>query len=396
MRRLAALFCAGALLTSGSAPASAVAVIPAAGVRPHSITVGSILDLSGPLAAEGLAIKNGLTLAFDEINAKGGVGGRKIRLDARDSAYDPDKARAAAHDLLEKGVFAVIGSNGTPPVSTTMPMVLGAGVLHLFPVVPAHTAYAQTDRLEFAMELPVSAQVQLGLKALLDQRGTLRVGVLYRAGEFGRSALRGATDELARRGLTVTKAARFTPNSEDLRPQLTALRKAGVELVVLGAVPQETFRALAQAHRDRWYPAFFCPTACYVPEAATLGGPSVDGLYSFSPTPIPYPHLRETVLRDWVRRYETRFHSVASAQALRAYLDARLFAEALRHSGPHPTPLRFARVLEAMPAWTDPVYGGVAVDYTATDHMGLHSGNLFEIMHGRWRPIGGIQALPAP
>ncbi len=72
------------------------AVVPAPGVHPHSVTVGSVLDLTGPLAAEGIAIRNGLTLAFDEINAHGGVGGRKLRLVAKDSAYDPDKARAAA------------------------------------------------------------------------------------------------------------------------------------------------------------------------------------------------------------------------------------------------------------------------------------------------------------
>ncbi len=70
---------------------------------------------------------------------------------------------------------------------------------------------------------------------------------------------------------------------------------------MLGAVPQESFRALAQAHRLRWYPAFLCPTACYVPEAATLGGRAVEGLYSVATTPIPYPTTRNARLRDWVR-----------------------------------------------------------------------------------------------
>lgn len=393
MRRLAAIVCAGALLLAGSAPASAAAVVPAPGIGPGAITVGSILDLSGPLAAEGIAIRNGLTLAFDEINAHGGVAGRKIRLDARDSAFDPGKARAAARALLDEGVFAVLGSNGTPAVSATAGTILDAGVLHLFAFVPAHMAYARSDRLEFAMELPVTAQTELGLKALLERRGILRVGVLYRAGEFGRAALAGATRELARRGLTVTMTARYAPDADDLRPQLRALRAAGADLVVLGAMPQETFRALAQAHRMGWFPAFLCPTACYVPEAATLGGRAVEGLYSVSPTPIPYGDAQGKPVRDWVRRYERRFQSVASAQALRAYLDARLFAEALRRSGAHPTPLRFARVLEAMPPWTDPAYDGVPVDYTANDHMGLHAGYLFEIARGRWRPAGGIVTL---
>lgn len=369
-------------------------VVPAPGVTPKSVTVGSILDLTGPLAAQGIAIRNGLTLAFDEINAKGGVNGRKLHLIAKDSAYDPDTARAAARELLKDGVFAVIASDGTPPVSATMDMILKAGILHLFPFVPAHTAYAQSQQLEFAMDLPVSAQVEIGVKALLDQRGPLHVGVLYRAGAFGRAALEGAARELARRGLKITKAVKYTPGADDLKPQLQTLRDAGTELVVLGAVPQESFRALAQAHRSHWYPVFLCPTACYVPEAATLGGHAVEGLYSVATTPIPYPNTGSRKMRAWVGRYERQFHAIASTQALRAYLDGYLFAEALRRSGPHPTPLHFSRVLEAMPAWTDPDFDGLPVDYTTTDHMGLHSGYLAEIMRGRWRIVSQPLTVP--
>ena len=370
--------------------------MPAPGVHPHEIVVGSILDLSGPLAAEGIAIKNGLTLAFDEINAKGGVGGRKIRLVARNSIYDPDKARAAARALLGEGIFAMIGSNGTPPVSATMGMVLDAGILHLFPFVPARPTYTPSQRLEFSIDLPVAAQVQVGVKALLDERGTLKVGVLYRDDALGRAALKGAARELARRGLKLVGTARYAAGTNDFAQQTAALRRDGVELVVLGAVPQETFGALAAARRARWFPVFLCPSSCYVPEAATLGGRAVAGLYSVATTPIPYPDLRGRTLRGWVRRYERRFRAVASPQALRAYLDGRLFAEALKRAGPHPTPLHFARVLEAMPPWTDPVYGGLPVDFTATDHIGLHAGYLAQIARGRWRLNSGPLAAPQP
>jgi ABC-type branched-subunit amino acid transport system substrate-binding protein len=398
IRRAAIL---GLLLGLGSPLASAAplspppAVVPAPGVRPHSVRVGSILDLTGPLAAEGIAIRDGLTLAFDEVNAKGGVGGRKLKLAARNSAYDPDQARAVARDLLKQGVFAVIGANGTPPVTATATMIVNAGVLQLFPFVPAHAAYSAMRRLEFAMDLPIAAQIQLGVKALLDQRGTLRVGILYRADRYGRAALRGAARELARRSLNLTAAARYAPGTGDLFKQLRSLRDAGVELVVLGAVPQESFRALAEAHRLHWYPIFLCPSACYVPEAATLGGRSVEGLYSVTTTPIPYPTTRNPMLSAWIARYEHRFGAVASMQALRAYLDGKLFAEALARCGPHPTPLRFARVLEAMPAWSDPKLGGVPVDYTANDHLGLHAGYLAEIVKGRWHIVSQPIRVPA-
>lgn len=388
MKAFLAPLLAGALLVIGGAPAGAdalSAVVPAPGVHPGEIWVGTVLDLSGPLAAEGIAIKNGLTLAFDEANKKGGVLGRHIRLIAKDSGYDPAKARAAAAALLDEGIFAMLCSNGTPPVSAIRGMVLDRGILQLFPFTPAQTADPSFDRLEFAMELPVPSQIAAGLKALLDRRGPLHVGVLYRDDAFGRDALEGAARELARRGLAVSGAVAYAAGTENLSAQIASLRNAGADLVVLGAVAQEGFRAMAEAHRARWYPVFLCPSDCYVPEAAMLGGPAVEGLYAVAATPIPYPVTANRTLNGWARRFEAQFHTVASAQALRAYLDGRLFVEALRRSGRRPTPLYFARVLEAMPPWTDPVYGGIAVDYNANDHLGLHTGFLAQFVRGRWQ-----------
>ncbi len=394
VRRAHAILFAAALLAAAT-NAKAAAVVPAPGVQPHQLTVGSLLDLSGPLAAEGIAIKNGLTMGFDEINAKGGAGGRKIRLVTKDSAYDPAKAHAGAAALLKSGIFAMIGVNGTPPLSATLKQMAGANVLELFPFVPAHTSYAKLTQLEFALELPVAAQAQLGVKAVLDQRGTLRVGVLYQEGAFGRAVFMGAEDELARRGLAIARTETYAAGAGDLAPQIAQLRAAGVDLVVLGAVPQDALTAMVDARRQGWHPVFLCPSVCYTPETATLGGPSAEGLYSITVTPIPYPESRDAKLRDWARRYEQRFHALASAQALRAYLDTRLFAAALTRAGPHPTPLYFSRVLEDMPAWTDPDYGGVAIDYNAADHIGAHAGLLAKIAGGRWQIASAPLDLPA-
>ena len=387
MKGLAALSMAGALLIFGSAAARKAqipSVVPAPGVHPGEIAVGSVLDLSGPLATEGVAIKDGLSLAFDQTNAKGGVLGRRIELIVKDSGYDPARARAAAGALLAKGIFAMIGANGTPPVSAIEGPVLAHGALLLFPFTPAPAGPLQAERLKFELALPVSDQIGAGLAALLDERGSLKTAVLYRDDAYGRAALKGAVRTLARRGLTPVAAVAFAPGADDLSAQIASLRAAGAEVVVLGAVAQESFRALAASHARRWYPVFLCPSDCYVPEAATLGGRAAEGLYALATTPIPYPDSGNRAIDAWARGFERRFHILASAQALRAYLDGRLFVEALRRSGPHPTPLHFARVLEAMPPWTDPTYGGVAIDYTPRDHLGLRTGFLAQFVRGRW------------
>jgi len=360
----------------------------ATGVTPTEITVGTHVDLSGPLSPVGAAVRNGLTMAFDETNARGGEWGRKLRLVVTDNGYDPRRAVAVTRTTLSPDrIFAVLCPVGTPPVAATMPIFVNAGVLHLFPFTSADDTYVPSQPLEFALDLPVSEQTRIGLHDLLDLRGNLRVGVLSRDDAFGRAALTGADAEMERRHLKLAVAARYAPGATSFARQLAQLRAGGVDLVVLGSVAQEAFAAMSAARARRWFPVFLCPSACYVPQVPTLGGRAVSGLYAVATTPIPYPDTTDMALRGWTQRYQRRFGSVASAEAFRAYLDARLFAEALRRTGPMLTQARFAHALETMRDWRDPQYGGVPVDFTPRDHLGFHTGFLAQVRDGRWQAV---------
>jgi branched-chain amino acid transport system substrate-binding protein len=355
------------------------------GVTPTEVVVGTHVDLSGPLSPVGAAVRNGLLMGFDEANARGGPWGRKLTLVVADNGYDADKAIAAEKTILSPDrIFAILCPTGTPPVAAAMPLFVNAGVLHLFPFTAADDTYVPQQPLEFAIDLPVADQTRTGLRALFALRGAMRVGVLYRDDAFGRAALDGIATELQRRQMHAPLAESFAPGATSVTRQLAALKDGGAEIVVVGGVAQEAFTAMREAHARRWSPIFLCPTACYVPQVPTLGGRAVAGLYAVATTPIPYPDDPDPALRAWVKRYETRFHTLASTDAFRAYLDARLFAEVLRRTGPDLRRSRFASALEAMPPWRDPVYGGVPVDFTTRDHLGFHGGFLAQVKGGRW------------
>jgi len=363
-------------------------------VASKQIVVGTHVDLSGPLAQLGTAVRNGLVTAFDEINAKGGVNGRRIRLIVADNGYNPRKAVSAVKTFLTRDhVFAVLCPVGTPPIAKTMPLVLNNGTLHLFPFASVDETYAPQQSLEFAIDLPAAQQIAVGLHAILAERGSLKVGVLYRSDTLGQQALKGATDELAAQGARPVGVASYRPGELNFTAALASLHDAGAELVVLGGVPQEAIFAMQQAAAQNWLPIFLCDQTCYVPELPPLGGRTVAGLYTVATTPIPYPDDKDEKLRAWVRRYEQRFATVASQQAFRAYLDARVFAEALRRAGPDPTPRRVARTLEFMSPWKDPDYGGIPVVFAPHDHVGFRTGFLAQVRNGRWTTLTG--ALPA-
>ena len=333
---------------AGAAIALALGAAAPEEAAPKDIVVGTHVDLSGPLAQLGTAVRNGLVTAFDEINASGGVNGRKIHLIVADNGYNPRKAMSIVKNFVDRDhVFAVLCPVGTPPIAKTMPLVLNSGTLHLFPFASVDETYVPQQSLEFALDLPATQQIAVGLRAILAERGPLKVGVLYRGDALGQAVLKGATDELAAQGARPVSVASYRPGDLNFAAALANLHEAGAELVVLGSLPQEAIFAMQQAAAQNWFPTFLCDAACYVPELPPLGGRAVAGLYAVATTPIPYPDDKDAKLRAWVRRYEQRFGTVASQQAFRAYLDARVFAEALRRSGPDATPRRVVRVTRA-------------------------------------------------
>lgn len=375
--------------------AAALGFGAAPGVHESEIVVGTHLDLSGPLAPLGTAVRNGLVTAFDEINAAGGIHGRRLRLIAADDGYNAQRALNVTNKLLFRDhIFAMLCPVGTPPVAKTMPLVLNSSVLHLFPFTSADDTYVPQQALEFAIDLPASQQIAAGLQALFALRGPLKVGVLYRDDAFGKEIAKGADEALVRGHAPGAAEVAFKPGANDYAHALARLRRSGAELVVLGGVAQEDIAAMQEAAVQAWFPVFLCSAACYVPELPALGGRVVSGLYSVATTPIPYPDDRDAARRAWAERYEQRFRVVASPAAFRAYLNARVLIEALRRAGPDPGEWAVAKTLETMSPWEDPEFGGIPIVFTAHDHVGFHTGFLAQVRAGRWATLTG--ALPAP
>jgi branched-chain amino acid transport system substrate-binding protein len=89
------------------------------------IKLGGWFPLTGPVAASGIPQKDGVVAAFDQINAQGGINGRKIQFIARDNAFDPQQTIQAARQLIGSDkVVAIVGANGTATTAAAFPYVL--------------------------------------------------------------------------------------------------------------------------------------------------------------------------------------------------------------------------------------------------------------------------------
>lgn len=365
------------------------------GVTENEIVVGTHLDLTGPIAAWGVAIRNGMTLAIEEANELGGVRGRKVRLVVEDTGYGAERAIAAVAKLVDRDrVFAILNPLGTPTVQASMAHALEQGVLHLFPFTPARQAYLPFDRLKFATTTPYGMQAAAGLKYFLDARGPLRVATLVQDDAFGAEVAEAANAELSRRGLAAGGSETFVRGETEFGPVIGKLKSTGAELVVLGSVVRETIAAMTAARKLGWHPIFLCTAACYAPETASLGGNAVEGLNAVAQFAVPTSDDPNPDIRNWVRRYERKYGTVASMHALQAYAQTRFFLDALELAPEPPSQEMFAMTLEEMEPWRDERLGGVPIDFTPEDHLGVRTGNLMRIRSGRWTTVAGPLETP--
>jgi ABC-type branched-subunit amino acid transport system substrate-binding protein len=370
-------FLAASLTDAQPAPA------PAQGVHPQDIVIGTHVDLSGPLAPWGKAVSNGLTLAIEEANSKGGVNGRSVRLIVKDDAYDQTQAASAVRQLVTQDrVFAILSPLGTHTMSASLQEALSRGVLYLFPMTASPEAHTPLAPLKFALTPTHEMEIQEGLRRILNAKGPLKVGVLAPNDAFGREVSQGAVNELQRRGLALGAMLPFSRGTETFDSIARKLRGERIDVVVLGVEPEETLGVVRAARSIQWRPIFLCTSACYAPELATLSGADAEGLLAVGQIAIPYADDKK--LSPWVKRYERRFSALPTVQALTAYRNARLFLSVLRQAGSNPTQAGVAGVLETRGSWTDPELGGLPIEFTPKDHLGGHSGLLAQVRGGRW------------
>jgi len=156
------------------------------GVSKTEITLGSIQDLSGPLAGYGKQARNGMQLRVDELNEQGGVNGRKIKLLVEDSGYDPKRAVLAAQKLVNQDkIFLMAGHLGTAHNNAAMPVQFEKNVINFLPITAAREMYEPFHKLKYSFAATYFDQIRIALPKLVKEKSAKKVCMLYQDDEFG-------------------------------------------------------------------------------------------------------------------------------------------------------------------------------------------------------------------
>ncbi len=359
----------------------------AGGITPTEIRVGSLQDLSGPIASLGTHFRNGTQMRFDEENAKGGVHGRQLKLLVEDTGYDPKRAVLATEKLLGgAGLFAAIHNLGSPVVMATMPRFLEAGVLHLFPGAPLKEVYEPVHPLKFGMSPSYMLSVPPGARHLITANGFNRIGILYQDDDMGREVLRGMDALLAERGLKWCEQTSYKRGATDFASQIARLKTANCDFVVLATVVRETIGAYSEARRAGWQVPMMVTASGYTAQVPQLGGAAMEGLYAVALVPQPEPAGANRALADWIVRYKEKFNTEPNTWDVYTWVGADLFVRALHATGPQPTPQKVSAALERLQTTRD-FFGSQPIALSPTDHLALRQVRVAQIRNGRWENV---------
>ena len=350
--------------------AALAAAVPVLGLA-QEIKIGGLLETSGFVASLGQPGLDGAQLAVDQVNAAGGINGRKVALINVNSESDNTKTVSGAKRLLEQdNVVAVIGpmSSGSAfAVADTMerakvPMIANGASRGI--VQPPETR-------KFMFLAPLTdVVVQSAMLRDMQAKGIKRIAILNSDVAFGTSGRDSLEKAVGQYGITIVAKETFGNADTDMTPQLTKIRATDAEATVLWA----TGPGLAISTKN--HRALGLKTPLYLAHSANdfnflrLAGDAANGVLLpsskiYVTDSLPAGDPQKPVVERFVREYEKKYGKPPATFAGNGYDAAMMIMDAIRKVGTDPAKLR-----DAIEATKDYVGVTAVYAYSPADHYG--------------------------
>ncbi|MDB5574740.1 MAG: putative LeucineBinding Protein [Tardiphaga sp.] len=388
---------AAALALCGLAAQPASAQFKTQGITDTEIVIGTHMDMSGPIKSWGVPATNGMKLAVEQINASGGINGRKLRLVSEDDGYDPKKAVLQTQKLIELDkVFAIVSAMGSATTLAPMPLVQAAGLLHLFPITAAEFTFKMDpakpeDRLKFNMFSPYYDTMRLGIKWVIENKGFKKPCIVYQDDEMGKNFTDAYTDQLKDLKIPEVTKVSFKRGATDFNSQVARMKADGCDLVALGSVVRESIGITTVAKKLGWDVAFVVSSPSFVPDFPDLGKEATEGIYGVGQTEIFYSDTAKGEVKDFIEAYRKSFGIEANQQATAGYNGAMVFAYFAKMAGKNLTTETMMAALESGKVFDD-IFGGAPISFSKDNHLGVSAAVIGQIKNGRWTTIAKNQS----
>ncbi len=303
-----------------------VALLAAAQAQAAStIKVGTAGPLTGDQGAFGQEITNGVMMAVDEWNAKGGVLGKKIEIVWGDDQHDPKQAVAVANKFVNEGVVGVVGhfnSSCSIPTST---------IYHdakLIQITPASTNPAFTERGLWNVFRACGRDDQQGSVAaafIAKKLKKTKVAVMHDKTTYGQGLADETVKVLERAAIKPVYYGGITQGEKDYRPVLTAVKQKGPEVLFYGGIYPEAILLTKQMRELGMKTVFVSGDGVWTKEYIEIAGKDAEGAFvTFTPDQTKIKKAQRVI-----NKHKEKFGSDVGAYTIYTYVAANILIEAI-------------------------------------------------------------------
>lgn len=348
-----------------------LAALPAALYHPAfaqdsgPVRIAQSTALSGPLGELGSAMHEGAKACFANINAKGGVNGRPIELTVADDGYDVKRALSNVKGFIDdKSNFALFNCMGTPMIEAMLPEVVASGMPFFAPFSGALSVRPANARNVFNIRASYADEAEQLVQHLVTI-GIQRIAIAYQNNSFGKEVFDATQRSMAKHKLQATAIATVENNSSNVGAAATQIASSNPEAVLVGLAGKPTIDFVKAIRVQRKGLPLYALSI--MGAAATLKAMGEDAIGIVVSQVVPLPsNALVPIVRDFQQAWKAAGVKLEPSHlALEGYINARVFAEALRRAGKNPTR---AALIES--TWNIKRYdiGGFEVNFSDSAH----------------------------
>ena len=240
------------------------------------IKLADVAELSGGGATVGTNWKNGIDLAVEEINAKGGILGHRLEVTHADSQSNPGVARAQVQKALDSEPYALLGPGYSGSVKVTAPLAAEAGVTQIMGGEAAELTQAGNKFL-FRTSFGQQSSMPKVAKYINDELKAKSVAIVWVNNDFGRGGRDVIAKEFARYGIKVAADLSTEAGQADFAADVSKIKAASPDAVFIYLNEEESARILKELKRQGVTTPLIGETTLVGQKVVDLAGDAANG-----------------------------------------------------------------------------------------------------------------------
>ena len=295
--------------------AGAMLALICGGASAQSIKLADVAELSGGGATVGTNWKNGIDLAVEEINAKGGILGHKIEVSHADSQSNPGIARAQVQKALDGEPYVLLGPGYSGSVKVTAPLAAEAGITEIMGGEAAELTQAG-NKFIFRTSFGQQSSMPKVAKYINDELKAKSVAVVWVNNDFGRGGRDVINKEFARLGIKVAADISTEAGQADFAADVAKVKAAAPEAVFIYLNEEESARFLREAKKQGLNKPMIGETTLLGQKVIDLAGEAANGVRGHVGLTVDAPI---PAVQEFAANFKKRFNYACDHNGIKGY-----------------------------------------------------------------------------